>query len=260
MLKTLSIKSLYALALAEGEGVGTAYEYYAKRLVLSPWLRQIGWPIRLLIAGLPEKYGSSLDFLQLAEELNIAVTIADDREPFLNKFKTSFTTAQTTGWLTKVIPKTMHVTDMARLPEVNGRFDLCVCSEVLQRLPKDDRVDYVSRLARLGTAVAIFAPNADNPDHTHLSGLSSLHLDELESLVTAVAPISQINYIDMPPFPSGTQRSEEQREQASSGKLEAAAMWSLAYYARLEKFLPLRIRRHQAHIVYGLLEIKRLKD
>lgn len=33
-----SIKSLYALALAEGEGVGTAYEYFAKRLAMSRWL------------------------------------------------------------------------------------------------------------------------------------------------------------------------------------------------------------------------------
>ena len=33
-----TVKSLYPLALAEGEGVGTAYEYLAKRLTLSRWL------------------------------------------------------------------------------------------------------------------------------------------------------------------------------------------------------------------------------
>ena len=35
-----SIKTLYPLALAEGEGVGTAYEYFTKRLHLVRWLKQ----------------------------------------------------------------------------------------------------------------------------------------------------------------------------------------------------------------------------
>ena len=38
VLQKRSIKSLYPLALAEGEGVGTAYEYFAKRLILGRWL------------------------------------------------------------------------------------------------------------------------------------------------------------------------------------------------------------------------------
>src|SRR5690606_30513282 len=78
-----SIKALYALALAEDEGVGTAYEYFAKRLVLRPWLRQQPPVRRLLVAGLPEKYGASLDHLLLAEELGATAVVVDDRPPAL---------------------------------------------------------------------------------------------------------------------------------------------------------------------------------
>ncbi len=45
MLHQISIKTLYSLALAEGEGVGTAYEYFAKRLILASWLN--GKPLGL---------------------------------------------------------------------------------------------------------------------------------------------------------------------------------------------------------------------
>ena len=72
MLPFRTIKSLYPLALAEGEGVGTAYEYFAKRLVLSSWLAKLPTVRRLIIAGLPEKYGSSLDFLLIAQEMGVA--------------------------------------------------------------------------------------------------------------------------------------------------------------------------------------------
>jgi hypothetical protein len=99
MLKSISIKSLYALALAEGEGVGTAYEYYAKRLALGRWLKQVGRPVRMLVAGLPQKYGSSLDFLLLAEELGVAVTVVDERPFALDKLQSSLEAARAAGWL-----------------------------------------------------------------------------------------------------------------------------------------------------------------
>ena len=68
MLPLRSISSLYPLALAEGEGIGTAYEYYAKRLVLARWLASLRPPQRLLIVRLPEKCGKSLDFILLARD------------------------------------------------------------------------------------------------------------------------------------------------------------------------------------------------
>ena len=87
MLAHYTIKDLYALALAEGEGMGTAYEYYAKRLALGRWLKARPRPASILVAGLPEKYGASLDFLLLAGELGAAVTVVDDRPAALDRLR-----------------------------------------------------------------------------------------------------------------------------------------------------------------------------
>src|SRR5262252_6719711 len=93
-----SIKSLYPLALAEGEGVGTAYEYFAKRLILTRWLAKLPQARSLLIAGLPEKYGSSLDFLLLTQEMAVAdVIVVDERPPALDKIRKSLAAAQAMG-------------------------------------------------------------------------------------------------------------------------------------------------------------------
>lgn len=256
MLTSISIKSLYALALAEGEGVGTAYEYYAKRLALGRWLKQIGRPQRMLVAGLPQKYGSSLDFLLLSEELGAEVTVADERPFALDKLQSSLAAARAVGRLTAVSPHTRLVANLSELIEVDGPYDLCISAEMLQRMPPADRPRYAARLWELGTAVALFAPNEDNPAHTQISGLDGLTLAELQSLFSPAPPRFRSGYIDMPPFPPGIIRSEEQRAQATSGRLEAFAMWGLGYYARAEKLLPMAVRRRQSHIVYALATSK----
>lgn len=256
MLTSFSIKSLYALALAEGEGVGTAYEYFAKRLALAGWLQQLGRPARLLIAGLPEKYGSSLDFLLLAEELGASVTVVDERPLALDKLQSSLAAAQGAGWLTAVTPILIPVKTLADLSELTGSFDLAISSEALQRLQEPARPRYVVRLGELATAVALFCPNGDNPAHNNLSRLSGLTLAQLQALFSLAPPLHRCGYIDMPPFPPGIIRSEEQREQATSGKFEAFAMWGLGYFARAEKFLPTAVRRRQSHIVYVLASRK----
>ncbi len=255
MLQSLSIKSLYVLTLAEEEGVGTAYEYFAKRLVLGRWLKSRPKPRSLLVAGLPEKYGSSLDFLQIAQELGTAVTIIDERPFALEKVQKSLAAAQREGWLTAVQPQFIPVHHLADLGEISPDFDLCLASEVLQRLAIGDRASYVAHLQRLATHIALFAPNGDNSAHTEISGLSGLRLDELQTLLqTGKLTNWQTGYIDMPPFPPGITRSDEQREQATSGKMEAFAMWGLGFYARLEHFLPTAVRQKKSHIVYALLK------
>ena len=250
MLKSFSIKSLYALALAEGEGVGTAYEYFAKRLVLGRWLKNRQKPRRLLIAGLPQKYGSSLDFLQLADELGATVTIVDERPSALEKLQMSLAAAQKDGWLTAVSPQLIPVHHLAELSDVAPEYDLCIGSEGLQRIEPGAQTEYVRHAQRLARNVALFAPNGDNMAHTNISGLAGVTLMQMEQL----AGKSISGYIDMPPFPPGITRSDDQREQATSGKAEAFAMWGLGYYARLEHFLPTAVRRKQSHIVYALID------
>ena len=86
MLPHRSIKSLYPFALTEGEGLGTAYEYFVKRLNLDGRFDDLPPNPRILIAGLPEKYGSSLDFFLLATDIKAReLTVIDDRSAALEK-------------------------------------------------------------------------------------------------------------------------------------------------------------------------------
>jgi len=263
MFHQYSIKTLYPFALAEGEGVGTAYEYFTKRLLLSRWLKRQERPQRIFVAGLPEKYGTSLDFLLLASEMEASITLADDRPEALAKAEDALSQAQNDGLLNNLEPEYCLVDSADLLAEVEGRFDLALSSETLQRIAKGDRKQYICRLLQLSRQVAIFTPNNDNPAHTNLSGLAGLRLDELEAVVEQALLLAirheprvspQTGYIDMPPFPPGITRTDDQREHATSGKGEAIAMWGLGYYAHLEGWLPLSLRRSKSHIVYALIK------
>ena len=273
MLAHYTIKDLYALALAEGEGMGTAYEYYAKRLALGRWLKARPRPASILVAGLPEKYGASLDFLLLAGELGAAVTVVDDRPAALDRLRGALDRpqrSQKTSEVWAVFPRPVCLlADLPHLATLTGRFDLAVSSEVLQRLAAAERPAYVAALRARADALALFAPNADNPAHTGRSGLAGLQLDEMSALMQATAdrrpPTAAgeaavgsrrsavvSGYIDMPPFPPGITRSDEQREQATQGAFEAVVMGGLRVYAHGERLLPGALRRRQSHIVYAL--------
>ncbi len=250
MLTHYTVKDLYALALAEGEGMGTAYEYFAKRRALAPWLKRKDRPQSMLIAGLPQRYGLSLDFLLLATELGVAVTVIDERPAALERLIAARGALLEEGDFQLAEPETQLVDDLAH-PHLGDRiFDLAVASEVLQRLPELARAPYAADVLTHSRATAFFAPNADNAAHTNRSGLSGLHLSDLQEL-TAVSPTLS-GYIDMPPFPPGITRSDDQREQATSGTFESLVMWGLGHYAQREHWVPSGIRQSQSHIVYAL--------
>lgn len=255
VIRFRSIRSLYPLALAEGEGAGTAYEYFAKRLVLRDWLRRLPRVDRLLVAGLPEKYGVSLDFFVLAEDLGVgAVVVVDDRPAALEKLAAGLAAARARGALARLSPELVLTAALDRLDEVTGPFDAAIGSEVVQRLPADGRPRFATRLAALAPRVALFAPNGENPAHTSLSGLAGLELPELRALVARTGDVLAAGYVDIPPFPPGLTRSAAQRAQAESGPLARVAMWALGHYARLERFMPRAWGRGHAHIVYALGE------
>lgn len=253
MTETQTIKDLYVLALAEGEGVGTAYEYYAKRLTLLPWLAGGVQPESILIAGLPEKYGSSLDFLLLGAEMGCRITVIDDRQSALTKLTRALKELQEIHYSPELQASLYQTGDIGRLTELSGQFDLILSSEVLQRLDPGQRASYVKRLRELSPRVALFAPNVDNEAHVGLSGLGGVQLSELDNLINQGSGAeNKSNFIDMPPFPPGITRTSTQREEATTGKGEAFAMWGLGVYAHLERFVPAAIRRKWAHIVFGL--------
>ncbi len=251
MLSPLSVKDLYPPALAEGEGMGTAYEYYVKRRALGSFLATSDPPKTILIAGLPQKYGASLDFMLLATEWGAAVTVVDDRPQALERLRASLAALDKMAGAPRIQPPTaVLLADLNTLASVSGRFDLALSSEVLQRLSSEDRASYVARLRELCGSLALFGPNADNEAHNSRSGLGGLSLDEMRRLLGGDR--ATVDYIDMPPFPPGITRSAEQREEATSGRWEAFVMWGLQRYAHIERFLPSGIRRRHAHIVYGL--------
>jgi hypothetical protein len=264
VLSKRSIKDLYPLALAEGEGVGTAYEYFAKRLLLAGWLDEQRPAPRVLIAGLPQKYGASLDFLLLADELGGQVTVVDERPRALQRLRSAVDLWAGHKGALHQSPQLILTDDLIRLAELRSGFDLVLSSEVLQRLPDGSKGLHLSRLVTLAPQAALFTPNADNDAHVDHSGLSGLTLEQLETAVaeglaagrqTAVVTSLRTGYVDMPPFPPGITRSAAERTQASTGKLEGLAMWGLGLYAQSERFVPLAIRKRQSHIVYTLLRL-----
>jgi hypothetical protein len=271
MLANYPVKALYALALAEGEGAGTAYEYYVKRLALDRFLTGRPKPKTMLIAGLPEKYGASLDFVLLAGELGAAVTVVDERPEAIARLQGRLAALARHTDLPLRPPVAMLLTGLDTLSAITGHFDLALSSEVLQRLSPVGRQSYVSRLGTLASASALFCPNAANQAHNTISGLAGLRLEEMRAMPadrrppTASSPavsgrssvVVSAGYIDIPPFPPGITRSAAQREEATSGRFEALVMWGLGRYAHLERLLPMDLRRRQSHIVYAFLEATR---
>ncbi len=256
MLVRRSIHSLYPLALAEGEGVGTAYEYAAKRQILRRWFRQAGVNTLptgpLLVAGLPEIYGSSLDYCLLALEIGRPVLIVDDEPALLHKGEQALKQAQTAGQLAGLQARYLQVADLTNLAEITVPAGWAICNEVLQRFDSAGRQAYAQQLAQMAALVTLFAPNGGNQAHVTSSGLAALHPAEMWDLIAALpGKYPAGGFCDLPPFPPGISRSAEQRTQAQTGRGEALVMWGLDRYLRLEPWFPVSWRQQQAHIVYG---------
>jgi hypothetical protein len=244
----LSIKDLYAYALAEGEGVGTAYEYYVKRRVMAPLLTRLPRDARVLVAGLPEKYGTSLDFVLAGIERGAHVLLVDDRASAAERARNAIGDLERAGKLAGANVEVRVIAsfeDLERLP----RQDLVLSCEVVQRLPESERGHYVRTIRAVGPRGVVFAPNSENGSHLAISGLGGLDRRGLSALFGGDA--ARVGFVDLPPFPPGIKRSEDQRARASSGLAEAIAMRGLEVYSAAEPWLPSLVKRHFAHIVYA---------
>jgi hypothetical protein len=241
-----SIKDLYAYALAEGEGVGTAYEYAAKARILQPMvarLEALGRKARVLVAGLPEKYGTSLDFAVLANRTGAELVVVDERSSALDRARRAVDAARGSGLL-RELRVSFAITELAQLGGPGGH-DAVLSSEVLQRVPVTSRAIFAATLRAAAPMGAVFVPNSENASHLAISGLGGLSLAELGRDFQD----GRLAYVDMPPFPPGIARTAEQREKASSGMAEAIAMRALDAYCAAERFVPNGVKRRYAHIV-----------
>jgi hypothetical protein len=250
-----SIKSLYTLNLLEGEGVGTAYEYFTKLRKLERFINSIKRPKNILVAGLPEKYGLSMDFFLIAQTLGAQLVVVDDREERLARAREVFSLSRSQGYFADCKATFSSVNNIAKIDNSNflsGEFDLALSSEVLQRL-EGSQHNYISTLKKLAKYFALFVPNNGNESHAHLSGLNSISLTELLRSCRNISQelaIYDYGYVDAPPFPPGLSRSEDKRQQAAQSSFESFLMKGLEVYSRCESILPKFIMKKNAHIVY----------
>jgi hypothetical protein len=238
------VKDLYPYALAEGEGVGTAYEYRAKAAVTGEVVRRLGAGARLLVAGLPQKYGTSTDFAIHAERAKAEVSVVDERPAAIERARRAVEALRKDGRLETLRVTYRVVTSLETLEGVEPHDAVLSC-EVLQRIPSPSRAAFAERLRQLGPIGAVFVPNADNASHLTISGLGGSTLSEMRALFHGAA----FGYVDMPPFPPGIKRSEDQRAAATSGTAEAIAMRLLDVYCSAEPLVPAFIKRRFAHLV-----------
>jgi len=248
------IKSLYAINLVEGEGVGTAYEYCAKFRKLEKFINSIEKPKKILIAGLPEKYGLSMDFFLLGQILKAETVVVDERPEVLARAQSVLSTLKEKQLIDAkmvVFEKVENLTSFKDEGIMKGKFDLALSSEVYQRLDGGQQA-YIDNLRIKADNLAIFVPNQGNSSHAELSGLKSVYLEGLLKHFGECANMSiyDAGYLDMPPFPPGLSRSQEKRQQASENRLEGFLMKILGLYCYFEKFFPGFVKKKIAHITY----------
>lgn len=194
-----SFRNFVLPAFLEEEGLGTAYEYYTKYQILknSMLARHVN---RLLIAGLPEKYGFSMDFTSYAIHSNAELTIMDDRPYKIAKHKLIMKKLFGKEAFDKV--KYVYVKSWLK-PPYTSFYDIALSCEVFQRFNEKEKESYVAFLGDSTNCIAIFVPNAANKAHATISKLKTVSLDELTNHFKLRFKINKRGYLDMPPSPPG---------------------------------------------------------
>ena len=246
-MKKINIDTLYSLALSEGEGIGTAYEYFIKLKLLSKFVK--GKKIKnVLIYGLPERYGFSIDFVLFGQINNFNITIVDDRKERIKSFERIINKLIKKGLLLKR-PRVIKLKKLNNL-SFDKRFDLLVCSEAMQRLSNKEKINYIRLISKISKYAALFVPNKNNKMHSTLSKLNGLSLDELKGYFNK-ASILNIGYIDIPPFPPGLKKNKRKEQ------INKLFSLLLIAWTRLERLLPKTIKRRIAHICYIIVEYEK---
>jgi hypothetical protein len=250
-----SIPDYYSMALAEGEGAGTAYEYYAKERRLKRLFGTLRFGASLLVAGLPERYGYSLDFLSVAARSGARVVVTDDRAERLEAMNQVIRSAP------DVLQPQPPRIDCVKMPTVEtigdlqeGKFDLALSCEVIQRVPVAKRPRFLTALTRSAQNVAVFAPNGGNPEHARRSGLEAVGLEDLLYAARGAGRILSAGYVDMPPFPPGLARTKQQRGHVLTSPIQRYLLKGLETWCLLESLVPWPLRKKLCHIVYVLLK------
>ncbi len=254
------MRALYEIALEEREGLGTAYEYYVKLRLLNRFAAP-GRPKSILILGLPERYGFSMDFLRFAGRLGARVTVLDERPERLEEHARIADRLVARGLLSAGKVDRRAAADWASAGE---QYDLGLSCEVLQRLGPEAREAFARTLAVSCRQFAVFAPNAGNAAHVGLSGLKTVAPEDLVGLLrSAGAAPEDSGLLDCPPFPPGLHMiapvspgSGGAPRSGLSDGLKKQVMRSVAPFltpfAHLERRYPSSVRSRYSHIVWAV--------
>jgi len=241
-----NIRQLYNLNLMEGEGVGTSYEYYAKGILTMEFLDNLK-DKKILIFGLPGKYGLSADFALLAK--NNQVVVVDKNIKKLNTLEKIISS--------EGIKRIDYVNQNPLAYIQKGRiiFDFLLSSEYLQNQTRTENKIFKKYVHKIAKNVIVFVPNKGNSAHQKISKIKSLSCKELLELIPADEQHDRfIGFIDIPPFPPGLKIKD--KPLFRKGKLIGFSLFLfgplLELWAKLEKFLPKTIKNNYAHMVYAI--------
>lgn len=238
------------LAQLSGEGLGTAYEYYVKLKLITKHLRGIE-PKNILVYGLPEKYGLSLDCIFLGQLLEVPVTVVDDRAQILDKLDSLLKSSEASNLFSKSDYTLIHVENLAR-SYISGIFDLSFNTEVLQRIPRQDRIDFIQSISRISKHVFSFVPNSGNSSHNRVSGLASMSLAELQDLCeSAGLTVLDFDFLDMPPFPPGVKKPGKPLREGFLTDIIFIPLLKLWY--GFERICPAFLKSRLSHISYTIV-------
>jgi len=240
-------RKFYDLAIVEGEGLGTVYEYLAKYRLLNKIMPK-NRKLKVLIAGLPERYGYSLDFITFCEENNCDYEIVDERADKLNALK----------MILEKIHKDPGPVGLCSLLDTecvyaNKHFDLALSCEVLQRLSLDNQIQYTRSLKRIAKKVIFFAPNGNNKSHETYSGLSAINMTELISQICAADGYKyrDAGYMDIPPWPPGAKNNP--LKGVIGRAICSISLNILHIFSIIEPFYPKSVKSKYAHLIYIII-------
>lgn len=188
-------KKLLELTNAEWEGIGTWYEYLAKYKTFEK-LKDIK---TVLVAGLPQEYGLSVDMLIFA--LNSKLTVIDNRREKLNQF---LKIAKKFKLDSNV--KIVYTKDLTKYPFKNNSFDLVSNTEVIQRV--EDTYEMIKEMERVSKKnIMVFVPNAYYYSHYIITKIKTFRMKDL--VRSCNFHIIKKGYLDRPPWPAGISVSAE---------------------------------------------------
>lgn len=236
------------LSFAENEGLGMWYEYLAKLRIYPS-----GHKMKVLVLGLPEKYGLGVDNLLFLMKGASSLTIVDNRPHVLANFKKIANNFLKNDANLEIL----NVDDFTKTNFKRNSFDLVCSSEVLQQF--SNYIEVIQEMIRVSKKYVIFfVSNKFCYAHPKFSGLNSYSLKEVKNELKKIRQIEikKAGYVDIPPYPSGINVSHNKRIKKSFwiGLVKKILIFITPVLIIMETVYPPPLRQCFAHFIFFKLE------